>query len=454
MIDPKISGQHLSSDFHITRLGLPLLGTILKEQGHEVKIFVEEIKPVDWKDVEKADVACISTLTASAPVAYQYAQRIKEMEIPVVMGGVHATFCTDESLDFADYVVRHDGEKALPQLISSMEDGKSVEEIPNLSYHNNGKKVHNPISMNLPSLDEFPFPDLNLIEGWNKKFITPIETSRGCPFSCDFCSVHKMFRGMMRFRNIDSVVEELKRLKPRNIFFIDDNFALDIERTKKLLQLILDNFSKPPMWDAQVRIDTVMDKELLELIRKTRCSRLWIGFESINPNTLKEYNKRLSLEKIKEGITLVHKNKIKIHGMFIVGADTDNEETIHETIDFSKKAKIDSVQLAILTPLPGTSLYQRLQEENRLYPQSWKDWRKYDGTHVLFELKNSNNGQLEKELFKGLKDFYSIPEIFKTFLRGEFINAAIKWYGRGVVNRMEKINQNPVDESIETQINI
>jgi radical SAM superfamily enzyme YgiQ (UPF0313 family) len=440
MIEPKLSGPHLLSEFHIPRLGLPILGTILKNQGHDVKIFAEEIKSVDLSEVEKADLVCISAITPTAPQSYQFAQKIKEMKIPVVMGGPHVTFCPEEALDFADYVIRYEGEEALPELVNALEDGNSLGSIHNLSYKNDGRKIHNSISSQVLNLDDSPFPDFSLIEGWEKSFVIPIETSRGCPFSCEFCCVHKMFKGV-RFRNIESVVEEIKKLKPRHIFFPDDNFAINPERTKELLQSIRDNFSKPPLWSAQVRINTAQDKELLELIRETHCWRLFIGLESIDPDTLKEYNKQQTLEEIEEGIYTLHKYGIKIHGMFVVGSDADDLETIPKTVKFAKKTRLESFQLSILTPLPGTSLYQRLIKEGRLLYSRWKDWRKFDGLHSVFKSARFNKTQLENSLFEGMKNFYSKREIIKSLLRREFTNAMVKIYGRRSVIKIERANR-------------
>jgi radical SAM superfamily enzyme YgiQ (UPF0313 family) len=438
MIEPQIPTPHFLSEFHIPRLGLPLLGTILKEQGHGVKIFVEGIKPIDWGEVKKADVVCISILTPTAPRSYLLAKEIRRRGIPVIMGGIHATFCPDEALDFADYVIRYEAEEALPQLITALENGKPLATVPNLSYNYNGEKLHNHLSPKVPNLDDFPFPDFYLIQGWDSSFVTPIETSRGCPFSCKFCCVHKMFK-KVRFRNIEKVVEEIERLKPRHIFFCDDNFVLNPERTKKLLQQILERMPKPPMWSAQVRIDIVTKaKGLLEVIKKTRCWRLFAGLESVNPDTLNEYNKRQTVTEIEEGVRLLRKRGIKVHGMFVLGADSDRIETVEQTIEFSKRAKIDSIQLTILTPLPGTSLYQQLQREGRLFPHGWREWAKFDGTNVLFKLATMDKSQLEAMIFKGMKRFYSWWEIIKSLLRWEFVNAAVKLYARRAITKIEK----------------
>lgn len=438
MIETQIPTPHFLSEFHIPRLGLPLLGTILKKKGHQVKIFVEGIKPIDWSEIKKSDLVCISALTPTAPRSYLIAKEIKKLGKPVIMGGIHPTFCPDEALDFADFVLRYEAEETLPILVSAIESNKPLEEIPNLSYVYRGEKIHNPLSPHLPDLNQLPCPDYSLIQGWKPSFVTPIETSRGCPFSCTFCCVHKMFKGV-RFKKIEKVIEEIEELKPRHIFFCDDNFVINPERTKGLLQRILEKFPKPPIWSAQVRIDLITKaKGLLELIKKTRCWRLFVGLESINPDTLKEYDKRQNLKEIKEGIGLLRKWGIKLHGMFVIGADADRLETVEETIDFSKKARIDSIQLAILTPLPGTTLYQQLKEAGRLFPHTWKDWAKFDGTNVLFKLARMEKEQLEKMIFKGMKKFYSWGEIIKTFLRCEFINAAVKIYARRSINKIEK----------------
>ena len=210
-------------------------------------------------------------------------------------------------------------------------------------------------------LDSGPIPDLNVVHNWQKRTVIPIATSRGCPFGCKFCSVIQMFGRKYRFKSIDRVIEEIREVASRkaHIFFVDDNFAANKERTKELLKRIIAEDIHIE-WSAQVRADVVRDAELIDLMGKTGCFTVFVGFESINPKTLSLYNKHQKVDDIVECIKTFKKASIGIHGMFVLGGDTDDIETIRSTQKFAKRLGIDSVQFLMLTPLPGTPVFDEL----------------------------------------------------------------------------------------------
>lgn len=235
------------------------------------------------------------------------------------------------------------------------------------------------------NLDALPFIDFSLIEGNQRMRITPIATSRGCPFSCRFCSVIQMFGRKYRIRDTNLVLEEIEQRKPKQIFFYDDNFAMDKNRTKKLLQGLIDRSLKT-IWTAQVRAEVARDPELLELMYQSGCRLVYIGFESINRETLLEYNKKLDVEEIADSIQIIHRHGIKIHGMFVIGADEDNVQVARNTVDFALKHKIDTIQLMMLTPLPGTPYFNDLLRNNRIISNNWSH---YDAHHCCLSTQTN-----------------------------------------------------------------
>jgi len=217
-------------------------------------------------------------------------------------------------------------------------------------------------------------------------------------------------------------------------FFYDDNFAANIERAKVLLEKMI-KMKFRGTWSTQVRIDVYKDKELLELMKRSNCSMLYIGFESINPETLKFYKKGITPEQIKEGIEVIHKYNIKVHGMFVIGADTDTRESIFATLDFSKKMKIDSVQFLILTPVPGSRLFQEFLKDGRIFTTNW-DY--YDGHHVVFYPQNMSPLELQKLAFKLFEGFYSYKTALKYLLKFDWMHATIHFLGAKLTKKGKK----------------
>lgn len=404
LIEPQPPGYHVYSKFPLPRLGLPILGAILKRKGIDVSIYCQDFHPIDYVDVLSSDLVGISTTTSTAPEAYRIAQRVKEAGIPVALGGSHVTFVPDEALQNADYCVRGEGEYSFPQLIDAIECGAGFESIRGLSYVDGGEIHHNPDSELVHDLDVLPFPDLSLIRGKEKIGISPIATSRGCPYDCSFCSVTKMFGRACRYRDPASVVEEMQGLDQKITFFYDDNFAASPRRTRNLLDLMLSKGITKP-WSAQVRADVVRDRELIKLFQKANCWVLYIGFESASPETLAEYNKHQSVEEMVEAVRVLHEHGILVHGMFVVGAEHDTTQSIRQTVNFAMRNQIDTVQFMALTPLPGTPYYHELERQDRLLTRHWE---LYDGHHVVFQPREMSPHELQHEAFRAMKRFYSL----------------------------------------------
>jgi len=204
-IEPQAPNLHIFSQFPLPRLGVLILGTMMKARGWEVEVYVEDLRKIDFEDIAEADLVGISTITSTAPRAYAIADRIRGMSIPVLMGGPHVTFLAEEALEHADYVIRGEGEKALAAFIDAWEGGRDFADIPNLSRKVDGQVVHNPMLPQEKDLDVIPYPDFSLLkrDPTRRKFHPPIpvQTSRGCPFDCSFCSVTSMFGKKYRFRS-------------------------------------------------------------------------------------------------------------------------------------------------------------------------------------------------------------------------------------------------------------
>jgi len=428
-IEPRSPGAHVYSRWGLPRLGTLVLGTILERAGYDVSVYIEDVRGIDFDDVFSRDAVGISTITATAPRAYEIARQVRRAGIPTFMGGPHVSFMAREALAYCDYVLRGEAEDSIVPFVRALETGEGLERVPGLSWMA-GVHIHdNPPPPHCMDLDRYPFPDFSLIRGPAKPkcdvSITPIMTSRGCPFGCSFCSVTRMFGRRYRFRSVDNVIEELKLRRPEWVFFYDDNFAANPAHTKELLsRMIAEGIT--PKWSAQTRIDIADDPELLDLMRRAGCAYAYIGLESINPKTLAALNKGQTPEEIERSIRTIQGKGINVHGMFIFGADHDDPSTIGETVRFAKRLDIASVQFMMLTPLPGTPVFEAMEGEGRLLS---RDWGYYDGHHVVFRPKGMSFLSLQKLSIKAMVKFYSIPQILRRLNRFDIWTMAVRIYG-------------------------
>jgi anaerobic magnesium-protoporphyrin IX monomethyl ester cyclase len=413
LIEPAPPGFHVYSFIRQVRLGLPLLGRLLSDLGHEVTIFVESLAEVDWRRVAASDLVGISTITSTAMKAYRYAERARAAGVPVVMGGPHVTFEAEEALEFADYVVRGEGEDAILELVGMLEGAVKPEDIRGLSYRTpDGRDRHNPPRDLRDSLSDLPLPDLSLIEGHGKIRPTPFLTSRGCPHDCEFCSVIEMFGRRVRTVAPDLVIEGIREAAPKSIFFYDDNFVMSKDSAKRLLaRMAREDLGIP--FSAQIRVDSVykrgrIDRELLELLVEAGCYLVYLGLESVNPATLAAYNKRQTVDDIAGGLAALHEYGIRTHGMFVFGSDTDTVESMAATADFAIEHEISSAQFMILTPLPGTRQFRSLEQQGRIFTRNWS---LYDGHHAVFWPRNMGPLELQEASMEAHMRFYRLRRI-------------------------------------------
>lgn len=442
-IEPKPPNFHIFSKFKSPRLGIFILGSLMKKRGWDVDIFVEDMGKIDWEKIAAADIVGISSITSTAPRAYKIADKVRDMGITVLMGGPHPTFLVEEALEHADFVIRGEGETPLITFIDAWEDGRDFSKVSNLSYLENGETIHNPIGSFKTDLDEMPFPDFSMFNAGDKitaaGSVLPIQTSRGCPFHCSFCSVTSMFGKKFRFRSTENIIRELQQYKNEKhfIFFYDDNFTANPKRTRELLnRMISEKFNFK--WSAQVRVDTAKDDSLVKLMREAGCRTVFIGFESANPDSLKEVKKSQGVADISRAVKTFRKYGIHIHGMFMLGLDNDNWKSIKQTVRFARRTKINTAQFLLLTPLPGTELYERVKAANRIL---FKDWSLYDAHHVVFKPQKLSMLKLQLAQIYSHKKFYSKLATFRKLIIGNITGFLINFYANHLNRIWKKKNK-------------
>jgi anaerobic magnesium-protoporphyrin IX monomethyl ester cyclase len=366
-VEPSTGNEALSFGWlnKMPMLGPLYLGTILKNRGHDVSIYLERLSGA--KHVrDDVDILCITTMTPMIGRAYQIAQDFKKRnpDKKVIIGGTHASVLPEEAAKYADHVVVGESESIIADVI----EGKYKEKII--------------YTDKCQDLDALPFPDFSMVTDLKKTKVFPIMTTRGCPYNCSFCLVSELFGRKIRERSTDNVIKELAANRFKRIFFYDDHFCAKRERTNELLRKMKDNGIAN--WRAQARAEVGGYDDFLKLAADTNCEYLLIGFESINQATLDSINKRWDLKKTKEYIKKIHDYGIKIYGMFIFGSDSDDKHTIQKTEEFVAENGIEIPQYSLLTPLPGTKLFKQYNDEKRIFTY---DWSRYDLMHVVSKPK-------------------------------------------------------------------
>jgi len=441
-VEPKSTHLHIYSRVCIPRLGSVLLATIMRAKGYDVRVYIEDIQAIDMNEVLSADLVAVSAITSTAPQSYELADKARAAGAIVVMGGTHTSFMPEEGMQHADFVVRGEGEFAFQELVDAIQRGEGFPGIQNLTYRSgDGRLVSNPERPKIPNLDVNPIPDYHLIEGWKPGGVISVATSRGCPFSCTFCSVPGMYGHAFRTHSIDRVLQELELHKGNMYtFFADDIFTANKKRVKELLRQMIAR-GLTPQWGAQVRTETVDDPELLQMMRDSNCFNVYVGFESINPRTLKLFQKKQDLAKIERSIERFHEHGIRIHGMFVVGSDEDDVETIDATAEFALEHDIDSIQFMILTPIPGSPDWDSLYARGDRYVIN-RNWTFYDGHHAVHQPRRMSPWELQMAAIGAMEKFYSWRGIAKKLLKRDLYYVTIRYWGKKMLRQWWKDEDN------------
>lgn len=455
-LEPTAAQVNIFSQFTLPRLGSFILaGLVNRREGWRARVFVEGRRRFDlaaWIAAHgRPDVVGISTITATVKRGYALADECRAMGLPVILGGPHVTFLPDEALAHADLVVRGEGEGAMNALLDLWRDGyvaaadAQYAQVPNLSWKDAGGLVrHNPLGPWITNLDALPVPDFSLADGTadcviGRKQTVMVQTSRGCPFDCSFCSVTGMFGKRLRYRSVASILEELRRYDTRDhfVFFCDDNFTADKRRAREVLEgLRAGGFRF--QWSTQVRADLARDPDLVRLMKQAGCHTVFVGFESVNPRSLAEMKKRQSVDDIRLAIRVVQDAGIHIHGMFVFGFDEDDGDTLGATVEFARRMRLTSAQFLILTPLPGSELFGRLAAQARITSY---DWERYDAHHVVYRPARMTPFELQCAQVEGHRRLYTLPEGLRKLARGHWVSAALSFYGWQTNRRWRKGNQ-------------
>jgi anaerobic magnesium-protoporphyrin IX monomethyl ester cyclase len=358
-------------------MGLALIAAVLEDKGYEVNVIdanALQLKPEDViSRLADADVAGITAMTPTISKAIDIARQIKEVkpELPVILGGAHATLLPEETLKAApeiDILVRGEGEETVIELLQALENKQPLDEIKGISYRKDGKIISSPMRTGTIDLDSLPVLAYHLLP-WKKYRPHPphgralpfavIITSRGCPFQCAYCS-KPIFGNKFRAQSPERVVEELAfyqgELGIKEFAFYDDVFTMDKKRAYAIADKIIEKGLRL-QWTCETRVDLV-DGELLSHMKRAGCYSVAYGIESASQEILDTINKGITLEQIEESVRMTHEAGLQTVGYFMIGSPGESPETIRSTVRLAKKLKLDFAQFSVTTPFPGTRLYE------------------------------------------------------------------------------------------------
>ncbi len=432
LVEPAFSGPGVVKQygFQVLPYGLLQLASVTPP-GIEVEIFDEKVEPLP--ETLETDLVGISVFTtANAPRAYELATRYRHQGIPVVLGGVHPSALPEEALRFADSVVLGEGEVVWPRVLQDFQQGalKPVYPAP------------------LPDLTELPsHHPWHLLKTERYPAPAVLQTTRGCPVGCEFCSVTAFNGKRMRHKRLDQIFQELEELSTirrslyarvaDTVFFLDDSFGTDVLFYKALMQAMVERGLKI-RWVTQATTALVQKLELLTLARKSGCVGVLIGFESLSQESLREADKSYKVKHYEEIIKRLHDHGIGVEGTFIFGFDHDDDGVFERTVEFCERTKLNVAQFSVLTPLPGTKLFERFQAEGRFLYEPWRDvrlWERFNLFEVVIRPKQMSPERLAEGLQWAYRTFYALPSLVRRFshhlfsqsLRDTLVTWTLNW---------------------------
>lgn len=389
----------------------------------EVTFYDDKIEVIPEDD--HPDLVAITVETFTARRAYELAQRYRDRGVPVVMGGYHPSFLPDEALQHADAIVIGDAERIWESVIADARNDSLQ------SIYRGGNQI---------GLDNFR-ADKSIFAGKKYMPVEPVQYSRGCRFTCDFCSIHAFYQRSLRVRPLDNLVTELEILNRRKlVFFVDDNLF----SSRHDLEALIDALQPLGLrWSCQISIDVARDETLLDRMARAGCMFVLIGFESLSGANLKQMGKPWNhvAGDYREVVSKLHRRGIAVYGTFVFGYDDDTLDLIDRSLEFAIESRLEIANFNPLTPTPATPLYDRLLDECRMLSQQWWLDPEYRYGDPIFRPLKMEPEAFSQKCFDVKKAFYSWRSISTRVLGTE---AGIRPFRTGMVGLANVISRREV----------
>ena len=377
----------------------PALIAGLTPPGVDVRFYDDRMEPVPFD--EPTDLVAMSVETYTARRAYQIASEYRRRGVPVVMGGFHPTLCPAEVARYAESVVIGEAEALWPRILDDYRHGR-----PEKCYRQEGR----------PPLAKAR-PDRTIFRGKRYLPIGLVEAGRGCHFRCEFCAVQTVFGATQTRRPAEDILSEVAGMKNRNglIFFVDDNITSNMSEAKEFFRALIPLRVR---WVSQASINAAHDEEFLDLLVRSGCQGVLMGFETLDPENLKAMNKSFNASRggYAKALRNLRRFGIRLYATFIFGYDHDTPESFRETVEFAAENAFYITAFNHLTPFPGTDLYRRLEAEGRLLFESWWLDDRYRYNMVPFRPARLTPEEVERGCVEARRAFYSWPSILRRSL--------------------------------------
>ncbi len=386
-------------------LGLMVLAG-LTPPDWDISIVDENLGVPDYQAMPQPDLVGITAFTSQANRAYEVAAHFRNLGVPVVMGGIHATMCLDEVMERVDSVVTGEAESIWPQVLEDARQGR----------------LRQCYEGGLADINDVPPARHDLLD--NGYAFGAIQTTRGCPLNCSFCSVTTFNGARYRQRPIADVVREFKLIREKRVLVVDDNLIgtrhEHIDRAKEMFSAIA-KAKLRKQWIGQVTINFADDEELLALAAKAGCRGVFIGFESPEPEGLLEIGKKFNLlngRNFRDSVRRIQRHGILVVGSFIIGLDIDKPGIGKRIAETARRYCLDNLNVLFLTPLPGTRLWDQMTSQGRIALDTFpEDWKYYTLTFPVAQYKHLSPDGIIEEMISCDKDFYSMSHILRRIWR-------------------------------------
>jgi len=404
LIHPKMNHGPVTGEDRDTFMGkilsnpevtLPAVAACIPK-NHNIRLIHENFEDIDYSN--KYDLVGISCFTLFAPQVYEIADKFRKIGVPVVIGGYHPSALPDEAKQHADCIVIGEAEITFPKLLNDLEKGRLQ------PFYKTDELVK---PEDIPPLRRDLFKSNQLSDA--------IRITRGCPKKCKFCSITHFFKHSYRRRPLENVIKELKSIPDKLVTIHDANITSDLEYSKELFRtMIQENIHKKWLGNGNINL-IAKDEEFLKLAKESGCICWTTGFESISQDSLNSVKK--SSNKVSEydnWIKKIKKHDMAINGLFIFGFDHDYPGIFDKTLKALGQWKVDAGEFNVLTPLPGTPVFDKMDAEGRILT---KDWSKYTQTQTVFQPKNMTVDELNSGLIKVVKEFHTPNNMIKRCVR-------------------------------------